>query len=186
MMLPSAAPTILLFARAARTGPSARRPVARTYAFLSGYVAVWTGFSLAATGLQSLLAQWAFVSPMMEITNRRLGAGVLMLAGPNQWTPVKRVCLTHCRGPLQWLTRHWRSGLVGAWRMGMEHGVFCLGCCWAVMLLLFVGGVMNLRWIAAITAFVLLEKLAPQGPRVARVAAAIMIAAGAWLLRPGA
>jgi predicted metal-binding membrane protein len=181
MMLPSAAPTILLYAMARRGAPSGAS-VARTYAFAGGYLASWIGFSLLATTLQGLLAQAALISPMMESTNTVLGAAILIAAGIYQWTPAKRVCLTHCRSPLQWLAHHWRSGLGGALRMGLSHGLYCLGCCWALMLLLFFGGVMNLVWIGLITIFVLAEKLTPYGEGLGRIGGALLAGAGIWML----
>lgn len=182
MMLPSAAPTILLFARAVRSTPQAEAPIARTYAFTAGYLLAWAGFSLTATLLQWLLSAAALMSPMMETANAAIGAAILIAAGAYQWTPLKRVCLTHCRSPLMWLSHHWRPGVAGAARMGISHGLYCLGCCWVLMLLLFFGGIMNLFWIALIATFVLLEKLAPSGARAGRLGGAMLIAAGVWLL----
>jgi predicted metal-binding membrane protein len=182
MMLPSAAPTILLFAKVVQRSAPAEAPIARTYAFVGGYVAVWTAFSLAATILQGLLARAALISPMMEYTSTSIGAVTLVAAGIYQWTPLKRLCLVHCRSPLHWLSHGWRPGLAGALRMGASHGVYCVGCCWVLMLLLFFGGVMNLVWIALIAGFVLLEKLAPFGAYVGRLGGAFLIAVEAWLL----
>lgn len=182
MMLPSAAPTILLFAHAVRSSSQAQAPIARTYAFAAGYLVAWTAFSLAATILQWLLAEAALISPMMEVASATLGAVILIAVGIYQWTPLKRICLTHCRSPLHWLSRRWRPGVAGAIRMGVSHGLYCVGCCWALMLLLFFGGVMNLMWIALIAAFVLLEKLAPQGVHAGRLGGALLLAAGLWLL----
>jgi predicted metal-binding membrane protein len=182
MMLPSAAPTILLFAHTVRSSSQAQAPIARTYAFAVGYLVAWTGFSLAATTLQRLLAEAALISPMMEVTSPTLGAVILIAVGVYQWTCFKRMCLTRCRSPLQWLSRRWRLGVVGAIRMGVSHGLYCVGCCWAVMLLLFFGGIMNLLWIAPIAVFVLLEKLMPQGAHVDRLGGVLLLAAGLWLL----
>jgi predicted metal-binding membrane protein len=182
MMLPSAAPTILLFAKAVQTSAHAEAPVARTYAFAGGYLAAWTAFSLGVTVLQGLLARAALMSPMMAYTNTTIGALTLMAAGIYQWTPLKHRCLSHCRSPLQWLSYRWQPGVRGALRMGASHGVHCVGCCWVLMLLLFFGGVMNLLWIALIGGFVLLEKLAPFGQHAGRIGGALLVAAGVWLL----
>jgi len=182
MMLPSAAPMILLFAQVAQRSARAEAPIARTYAFAGGYLVTWTAFSLAATILQSLLAGAALMSPMMEYTSTTIGALTLMAAGIYQWTPLKRLCLIHCRSPLHWLSHSWRPGIGGALRMGASHGVYCVGCCWMLMLLLFFGGVMNLTWIALIAGFVLLEKLAPFGARIGRIGGALLVAAGIGLL----
>jgi predicted metal-binding membrane protein len=182
MMLPSAAPTILLFARAVRGREQTEASIARAYVFAAGYIIAWMGFSLVATVLQWLLAEAALLSPMMETANVTIGAAILISAGLYQWTPLKELCLEHCRSPLLWLSLHWRPGIAGAVRMGISHGLYCLGCCWALMLLLFFGGVMNLLWIALIATLVLVEKLAPRGAEVGRLGGVLLIAAGAWLL----
>jgi predicted metal-binding membrane protein len=182
MMLPSAAPTTLLFANVLRKSDPRNAPVARTYAFAAGYVAVWTAFSLAATLLQWGLARTALLSPMMIIKSSTLGALILMAAGVYQWTPLKRACLTHCRAPADFISRYWRPGVTGALRMGTWHGVYCVGCCWTLMLLLFFGGVMSLTWIAAITVFVLAEKLAPRGAQGGRLSGVLLMLAGVGVL----
>lgn len=185
MMVPSAAPMVLLYARVCRTQREKGRPFAPTGAFLAGYVAVWSAFSLAATVLQWALEQAALLSPMMVGTSPVLGGGLLIAAGIYQLSPLKHVCLRHCRGPLDFLARHWRKGTGGAFVMGVEHGAYCVGCCWFLMGLLFVGGVMNLLWVAAIAIFVLLEKVAPNGELTARVAGAGFAVAGIALLLAG-
>ena len=182
MMLPSAAPMILLFAKAVQKSAHAEAPIARTYAFVGGYLGAWIAFSLAATIVQGLLARAALMSPMMDYTSTTIGALTLMAAGIYQWTPFKRLCLLHCRSPLHWSSHGWPSGVGGALRMGASHGLYCVGCCCALMLLLFFGGVMNLMWIALIAGFVLLEKLAPFGTHVGRIGGALLVAAGVWLL----
>jgi predicted metal-binding membrane protein len=139
---------------------------------------MWTLFSVAATFLQWGLERAALLSPMMVSTSPLLGAGILIAAGVYQWTPFKSVCLRHCRMPAQFFADHWRDGVLGAFRMGFEHGAFCLGCCAVLMLLLFLGGVMNLLWIAAIAVFVLVEKLVPFGEWGGRIAGAAMILVG--------
>ena len=176
MMLPSAVPMILL---AGDAGPAR----ARTTSLLAlGYLVVWALFSVGATALQWGLGRLLVLTPMMEVSNRRMGAGFLIVAGVYQWTPWKQACLTTCRSPLAFLMRRWRSGGWGAFRMGVEHGAYCVGCCWALMLLLFAGGVMNLTVIAALTAFVAFEKLAPVGVHSTRISGALLIGAAAWLM----
>jgi predicted metal-binding membrane protein len=182
MMLPSAAPTLLLFANILRKSDSQNAPVARTYAFAGGYLMAWTTFSLAATLLQWALAETALLSPMMISTSPALGASILIAAGVYQWTPFKQTCLRHCRSPADYLSRHWRPGFSGALRLGVSHGLYCVGCCWVLMLLLFFGGVMSLTWIAAITIFVLLEKLAPFGAQGGRLSGALLLLAGVGVL----
>jgi predicted metal-binding membrane protein len=181
MMLPSAAPLVLLYGAAARRSP---QPTARrhTYALVAGYLAAWTAFSLAATALQRVLASLLFVSPMMAAASSRVSGTLLIAAGVYQWTPLKHACLRQCQSPLGFLMAHWRDGWSGAFRVGLEHGVYCVGCCWALMLLLFAGGVMNVAVIAGLTAWVAVEKLAPFSRRGAQVSGAVMIAVGSWML----
>ena len=185
MMLPSAAPALLIYAAVVRKSPDGVRATAHAYAFGGGYLLVWTGFSLAATVLQRWLAQLLILTPMMETQDRRIGGTLLIAAGLFQFTPYKRACLQYCRSPAEFLTRHWRNGVGGGFRMGWLHGLYCLGCCWALMLLLFVGGVMNLWWIAGLTVFVLLEKVAPLGERGGRLSGLPIMALGIWFLLQG-
>jgi predicted metal-binding membrane protein len=162
MMLPSAAPMILLYARAASNGPSGARP--STGMFLTGYLVAWGFFSLAASGLQFLLERTSLLSPAaMILQSHRLSGAFLLVAGIYQLSPLKNACLRQCRNPAQFLSAHYRTGAAGALRMGMVHGTYCIGCCWLLMALLFVGGVMNLAWIALLTLAVAAEKLLPQG-----------------------
>ncbi len=163
MMLPGATPMILLYAQVHRKAETEGRTLAPTGLFALGYLAVWGGFSVAATAAQWGLDRLALLSPRMVATSPVLGAGLLAAAGLYQLTPWKDACLRHCRAPAHFLANHWRAGRAGAFQMGVRHGAFCLGCCWVLMALLFVGGVMNLLWIAAIAFFVLLEKAAPWG-----------------------
>lgn len=163
MMLPGAAPMILLFAVVNRKQRRMGAPFVSTGIFAAGYIAVWGGFSVAAAGLQWSLEQSGLLSAMMAGTSAALGAAVLIAAGLWQLTPLKQACLRHCRSPLYFLAHRWRQGRMGAFRMGLEHGAYCLGCCWFLMALLFYGGVMNLYWIAGLAAFVLLEKTVPAG-----------------------
>jgi predicted metal-binding membrane protein len=183
MMLPSAAPLLLLYggvARRSATGASVAS--SQIYALAAGYLAVWAVFSLGATALQRLLAMLLYISSMMEVTNPVVGAALLLIAGVYQLTPIKEACLRTCRSPLGFLMSRWRTGVAGAFRIGVEHGALCVGCCWALMLLLFVGGVMNLAVIAVLTAFVAFEKLSPFGAQGARISGVVLIAAAVWML----
>lgn len=182
MMLPSALPTILVLRRAIRNDSSVRSPVVRMSQFTSGYVLAWTGFSVVATLLQWGLAEAALMSPMMMVASPWLGGVLLIAAGAYQFTPLKYACIQHCRSPLAFLVEHWRPGLPNALELGMRHGLYCIGCCWALMLLLFVGGVMSLLWIGGITAFVLLEKLAPHGVQGGRLSGIALLLAGLWVM----
>jgi len=178
MMLPAAAPVILLYAKAAAVRPDAPRPA--TGSFLAGYLGVWGAFSLAAVLLQDALQRSGALAPMtMESTARGLSAAILVAAGLYQLSPLKEACLAHCRNPAVFLSRHYRPGRMGAWRMGALHGAFCLGCCWLLMALLFVGGVMNLAWIALLSLLVAGEKLLPGGRRMGQAAGLGFIAWGA-------
>jgi len=177
MMAPSAWPMLLLFA-ATRAGRDQQGRSLPTLAFGLGYIAVWTGFSAAATIAQYGLNHAALLSPAMASSSSRLSGALLLAAGAYQLTPWKTKCLTHCRSPLGFLMTNWRAGTMGAFQMGIRHGLFCLGCCWAIMCLLFVVGVMNLVWIAIITVFVLAEKVGPAGAVVARLGGAAMFLLG--------
>ncbi|MGI9415477.1 MAG: DUF2182 domain-containing protein [Hyphomicrobiales bacterium] len=181
MMLPSAAPMILMFSTISRKHRADGRHFPPVGIFALGYVLAWTGFSLAATLLQWGLQSLALMSPMMKTTSPVIGGALFAVAGIYQFTPLKHVCLRHCRSPLGFLLTRWRDGHRGALIMGFEHGAFCLGCCWALMIVLFAVGVMNLFWVAAIAVFVLIEKLVPGGETVARMAGICLIAAGACL-----
>jgi predicted metal-binding membrane protein len=180
MMLPSASPVLLLYGAVTRRSTQAKP--GRVYALAAGYLTIWSVFSLGATGLQRVLAGFLLVSPMMKVTSPTAGATLLVIAGAYQLTPIKLACLQTCRSPLGFLMSHWRVGLPGAFRMGLEHGAYCVGCCWAMMLLLFAGGVMNLTVIAALTAFVAFEKLLPFGVHGARMSGVFLMAAGLWML----
>jgi predicted metal-binding membrane protein len=181
MMLPSAAPILLLFARLNRNARG-DRPYAPTGIFALGYLAAWGLFSAIATLLQWALESVGLLSPMMTTTSWRLGGAIVIAAGLWQITPLKNVCLRHCRSPLGFLMQGWRPGWGGAFRMGAEHGAFCLGCCWFLMGLLFFGGVMNLFWIAGLALYVLIEKTIPIGDWVGRFAGIGLAAWGIWLL----
>lgn len=182
MMLPSAAPILFLYAGVIRKSPNAGSVSSSVYSFGSGYLLVWAAFSLLATALQLLLSKWLLLNSMMEARSRIFAAALLLVAGAYQFTPYKRTCLQSCRAPVVFLTQHWKPGLRGAFQLGWQHGLYCLGCCWALMLLLFVGGVMNLWWVGAITVFVLLEKLAPVGVQGGKLSGVLIIGLGAWNL----
>lgn len=180
MMLPSAAPTVLLYARAVAR-PGVPPPASGT--FLAGYLLVWAAFSLFATGLQLWLEHVLLLAPhSMALEGQRLTGGLLIAAGLYQLSPVKGSCLRHCRNPAQFLSRHYRPGPAGALRLGLIHGTWCLGCCWALMLLLFAGGVMNLVWIAALTLLVAAEKLLPFGRSISQLAGLASLGGGVLLL----
>jgi len=185
MMVPSAAPMILLFATISRKSRERGGAFVPVGVFASAYVVVWGGFSLLATLLQWLLDQTLLLTPMMASASPLLGGGLLIGAGIYQLTPLKSACLRHCRSPIHFITHGWRPGVRGALRMGLEHGLFCLGCCWVLMGLLFFGGVMNLLWIAAIALFVFIEKVAPLGAQAGRLSGLPLIAAGVFVLLQG-
>jgi predicted metal-binding membrane protein len=180
MMLPSASPLVLLYGAAVRRTAADTSP-RRIYALAAGYLALWALFSLAATIIQRVLASLLLLSPMMEAASSRMTAALLVVAGVYQMTPAKHACLRACQSPLGFLMSHWRDGLSGAFRMGLEHGMYCVGCCWALMLLLFAGGVMNLAVIAALTAFVALEKFVALGRRGAAVSGVLLLGAALWV-----
>jgi predicted metal-binding membrane protein len=163
MMLPSAAPMILLFATVNRKQREKGHPHVATSIFALGYLAAWAGFSLVAVILQWAFERASILSPTLVGTNAVFGGVLLLAAGLYQLTPIKHACLRHCRSPLAFISTHWRQGVPGALRMGIVHGTFCVGCCWFLMGLLFFGGVMNLYWIAGLALFVLLEKTVPDG-----------------------
>jgi predicted metal-binding membrane protein len=181
MMLPSAAPMLLLFARVNRKDKAAGSPLMPTGAFATGYLIAWGGFSVLAAGLQWALEAARLMTPMLKTANVWLGAAILVGAGIWQLTPLKTMRLRHCRSPLGFLMNNWRPGRLGALRMGLEHGAYCLGCCWVLMALLFFGGVMNLYWIVGLAIFVLLEKIIPLGHWLGRVAGVVLIGWGAYL-----
>jgi len=174
MMLPSAAPIVLTFAGLNRK----RGEDARSLSFVVGYLALWTAFGALAVTAQWALQSVGLLSPMIVSNSAWLTGVLLVIAGVFQFTPLKHACLRACRSPLGFLMSEWREGLAGAWRMGLRHGLYCLGCCWALMALLFVGGVMNILWIGALAALVAIEKFAPRGEQVARLLGSLMIGAG--------
>ena len=185
MMLPSAAPTILLFSTVSSRRRQQGVPAVPAAVFTAGYLLVWSLYAVLAAGVQWELHRHLLLSPAMASASPALTGGLLVAAGLYQWLPMKRTCLSYCRSPLGFFSSEWRDGVDGALWMGMRHGTICLGCCWLLMALLFVAGVMNLLWVAGIAAFVLVEKLVPPGRLVSGSAGVILLAWGAWVLLTG-
>lgn len=178
MMTVTAAPVLLLFTKM-RSAAVDGRPTASGLLFGVGHILVWIGFSALSALAQWTLHQNRWLSSGMVVTSSRVGGLILVAAGAYQLTPGKSKCLKQCQSPLGFLLSNWRDGARGAFELGLRHGAFCLGCCWAIMLVLFVVGVMNLVWVALLTAFVLVEKFGPSGVRLARIGGVVMIAFGA-------
>ena len=178
MMLPTAVPAIALFLRLSGRRNPAQAPAVTTAMYVAGYLAVWIGYSLPAA-----LAQWTFtraalLTPMATSTSALMSALILLAAGIFQFTPLKTACLTKCRSPLAFFLAEWRDGKTGAFVLGVRHGSYCVGCCWALMAVLFVVGVMNLAWVALLTALLLGEKVVPARWRLSDVSGVILIAWG--------
>ena len=182
MMTPSVAPLILIFAMVNRQRKQQNRPFVNTAYLMTGYFLVWAAFSLAATTLQWLLQQISLLNPEMKTTSKILGSVILIATGTFQFTSLKHTCLEYCRSPLDFVHRHWKEGKRGALRMGIENGFYCVGCCWMLMVLLFVAGIMNLLWVAFIALFVLIEKISPQRKWISYVAGLVLIVYGVFLL----
>jgi predicted metal-binding membrane protein len=182
MMLPSASPMILLFAAINRKQRERGGACTSTAAFATGYVMVWGGFSAVAVALQWAFEHAGLFPGPMAGAEGTLGGPLLIAAGLYQLTPLKHACLARCRSPAHFLSEHWRGGTGGAVRMGVTHGAFCVGCCWFLMLLLFVGGLMNLAWVAGLAVLVLLEKTVPAGHWLARGSGVILVSVGVWQL----
>jgi predicted metal-binding membrane protein len=182
MMLPSVTPVVMLYGRVGAQRAAQGRPRQPTWPFVLGYLIVWLAFSVLAT-----LGNWAlhwhgYLTSMMGSATPLVAAILLAIAGVYQWTPLQNMCLAHCRSPAGYLGNHWREGRIGAARMGLHHGGYCVGCCWLLMTLLFVLGVMNIAWIAVLTVFVLAEKVFPYGKQLGRAAGARLLAWGVWLV----
>jgi predicted metal-binding membrane protein len=184
MMLPSATPMVLLFSKVSQQ--SSRRPGLATALFVTGYLVAWTAFGLVAFGLFRLVRA---VDPAFLGWDRagpEIAGAAIALAGVYQLTPFKHVCLSKCRTPLGFVMHHWHSGAGGAVRMGLEHGAWCIGCCWALMVLLFAVGIMSITWMVVVAAIVFAEKLLPIGEQVAKALAVVLIALGIWVaVAPG-
>ena len=182
MMVPSATPMVVAYTDWTRRGPILGSRVGAVTSFLAGYVLVWLGFSLLAAILQVTLEHAGLLTAMGATSRPALGGAVLVLAGLFQITPWKESCLRRCRTPLGFLIAEWRDGATGALIMGVRHGAYCLGCCWALMAVLFVVGTMHLVWMAAIAGFILAEKVAPRALRVRYAAAAVLVGWGGLTL----
>ena len=187
MMTPSVAPVVLIYARVADQAVDGGTQFAPPIWFVLGYLLVWTLFALLATAAQWGLERAALLTPMLAGANRYFGGALLLFAGFYQWSPIKESCLSHCRAPLLFIQARggFRPGVLASLQLGVRHGAYCLGCCWMLMALLFVAGVMNLAWIAAIMVLVLLEKVAPYGRWIAKLAGSGALLAGAWMLATG-
>jgi predicted metal-binding membrane protein len=182
MMTPSAAPMVFTLSRVSRSRAGSDAVFGVTGAFLLGYLALWTGFSALAAVAQALLGRASLLSSMGVSTNPALSAALLITAGMYQFSPWKYECLSKCRAPIGFLLTEWREGWSGAFVMGLRHGLYCIGCCWLVMAILFVAGVMNLVWIAALTVIVLAERVLPQGRWTSNLVGAAAVLCGCWLL----
>lgn len=180
MMLPSALPMILLFATVQRR--QGTQPLLTSGTFVAGYLLVWGGFAVAAAALQTELGNMALLSPSMVLVSKKVAGLTFLLAAAYEFSPLKNRCLTQCSSPIGFITSHWRPGLSGAFRMGVLHGAFCVGCCWALMLLLFTAGVMNLIWVATLATLVLAQKVVPYTRAATRVAGVAMAVVGLVLL----
>jgi predicted metal-binding membrane protein len=182
MMLPSASPTVLLFARIHQKQREQGKAYVPSAIFALGYLTAWAGFSVIAVAVQWALESAGLLNMMMVSTVPWLGGGLLIAAGLWQFTPLKQACLNHCRSPLSFLMTRWRTGWKGAFVMGLDHGSFCLGCCWFLMALLFFGGIMNLWWIGGLALYVLVEKTVPAGHWLGYGLGAVLTAWGSWML----
>lgn len=193
MMLPSAVPMVMLYALVVRHAGAKdgtqedgmQEAPASVSAFVGGYLSLWILFSVLAVAVQFTLERSGLMTMMMNSRSAILSGVLLAAAGLYQLSPLKTACLRHCRGPARFLADHWHPGVAGAWRMGLAHGAYCVGCCAVLMLLLFVGGVMNLVWIAGLTLFVTVEKLAPFGVSLAKGASVVLLAAGVGFILSG-
>jgi predicted metal-binding membrane protein len=185
MMLPSATPMILTFATVNRRKRERGQPFVPTMVFTAGYLVAWGLFGVFATLADWAIERAALISPMTGRLTPMLGAVVVIAAGIYQLTPLKSVCLRHCRSPFDFVLNHWRDGASGALRMGLEHGLYCLGCCWLLMALMFAAGIMSLLCMAVIAVFILLEKLLPAGTWLARAGGLAMLGFGVYLLVAG-
>jgi predicted metal-binding membrane protein len=182
MMIPSAAPMILTFGTVYRKRQENSQPIVPTAVFVSGYLLIWSAFALGGTLLQWGLHSATLLSPMTMTATPLIGGSLLLAAGLFQFSPIKYLCLTECRTPMSFLLTDWQEGRRGALTMGVKQGLYCLGCCWVLMSLLFVLGVMNLLWIAALAGFVLIEKVAPGRSWVNRISGGLLLAWGIWMI----
>jgi predicted metal-binding membrane protein len=187
MMLPSVTPAVLLYAALSGARHGQGQPRVATWTFVSGYLTAWTLFSVIAALMQWLLHSATLMSPSMAIASPKVGGAMLIAAGIYQWTPLKHACLTRCRSPLAFLLAEWRDGARGALAMGFRHGLFCTGCCWLLMAILLVVGMMNVLWVVLLAVFVLTEKILPHGDWFGRAGGLVLVGLGAWMaLAPAA
>jgi predicted metal-binding membrane protein len=182
MMLPSALPMILLFTTVQRR--QGKRPVVTTGTFASGYLLIWGGFAVVAAALQTELGKWALLSPSLTFVSIRLAGLAFLMAAAYEFSPLKNRCLTQCSSPIGFITAYWRPGVAGAFLMGISHGTFCVGCCWALMMLLFTAGVMNLLWVAALAILVLVQKVVPYARITTTATGTAMAVVGLVLVFP--
>jgi predicted metal-binding membrane protein len=182
MMLPSAAPAILTYGTISRKFSEKGALAAPLAVFVAGYAIIWTGFAAAAAALQLLLSDRIALSMMMAVTSAVIGGVLLIAAGLFQLSPLKAACLRKCQAPLMFFARNWKRGYLGALHMGLSHGLYCLGCCWVLMGLLFYGGVMELRWIVGLALYVAAEKLIPAGSRLSQFTGLFLIGWGSWTI----
>jgi predicted metal-binding membrane protein len=184
MMTPSAVPMILMYARVGRVTEAKGAPLTATFWFAFSYFLVWVAFSLLATLVQWALERTSLLDPAMASTNNVVGGFIFVAAGIYQWTRLKDACLTQCQRPFLFLMRHggFRRDAPGSVKLGLRHGAYCFGCCWALMALLLVSGVMNVLWIVLLALLILLEKVSTLGRQIAPLAGTVLIAAGAWML----
>lgn len=182
MMLPSTLPFLFVFQAEQVRRRAQLAPITSTSFFVGGYFAVWIVFSGGCAALQQVLHSQALLLPMMSAASPLFAGAILFAAGVYQWTPMKNACLRHCRSPLTFLLSDWKEGATGAFRMGVDHGPFCVGCCWVLMLLRLAAGVMNLLWMASLTVLLLLEKAVPGGEWTARICGALLALAGAYVM----
>jgi predicted metal-binding membrane protein len=182
MMFPSAAPMVLLFHRVSSERAKRGQPFVPTWIFALSYLAVWTGYGLAAYGLYRLIVHYDLGFLGWDRGGRYLAGSAIALAGIYELTPLKSVCLRHCRSPLHFILAGWRNGVLGALRMGSTHGAYCVGCCWGLMIILFALGLMSLTWMAAVAALIFAQKLLPRGENLTRVFAVAFVAVGIWVM----
>ncbi|HJM83517.1 MAG TPA: DUF2182 domain-containing protein [Nitrospinota bacterium] len=182
MMLPSASPAILIYEKIVTGKSQTENPLWLTTLFTSSYLLTWMLFSLAATAAQWWLHSVSYLSPMMAITDKYIGGAILIAASVYQVSPIKDACLKHCRSPMGYFITNWRDGAKGSFTMGFMHGMYCVGCCWALMAVLFFTGMMNLLWVVAISIFVLVEKITSTGDKIAYLSAFLLFFAGLWVI----
>ncbi len=183
MMTPSVIPMVMMYTTIKKNKQKKGQPYTPTFIFLSGYLVAWALFSIVASAIQYPLHENGLLNPMMNSRSYLLSGGILVLAGIYQWTPLKDACLTECRSPLSFLMTSWKEGHLGAFKLGVHHGLYCIGCCWALMAVLFAVGVMNMLWVLLITVFVLLEKATPISPTFVRIITGLIMVVwgGYWL-----